>query len=290
MKQKIEWYKEILELEPGSRVFFPLAKLLVADRQTNEAIAVLRQGVSRHPDHIEASLFLVELLTTAGNMEGIASEVKKLESLLMSYPGFLAAWSAQLAQSPATADAALAVKVLSSALQGNPMGWAAIIERGIQSLFADPSGGARAESNAVPVVEEPDSLHSAEPSTKYRPEDLSAALLAPGPDPIVLPDFSDEEETDEPFSLRTRSMADVLAEQGDVKGALEIYQELEVSSPDKERAGLRERIEELTSKLASGIFPEAHEDADEGSASGGESTRLVDLLESLAQRLEARAR
>ena len=289
MKQKIEWYKEILELEPGSRVFFPLSKLLAADNQKEEAIAVLRQGVLRHPDHVEASLFLVELLTAVGNAEGIASEIKKLEGLLMSYPGFWAAWSAQLAQSPVTADAALAVKVLSSALQGNPMSWAAIIERGIQSLFAAPTE-ARSSAGEKSVQEARVDAEPSDPLPAYKPEELSAALLAPGPDPIVLPDFSDEEETDEPFSLRTRSMADILAEQGDLKGALEIYRELELSAPDKERGILRERIEELNLRIASGIMPETHEDADDGPAPGGDSTRLVDLLESLAQRLEARAR
>lgn len=44
-----------------------------------------------------------------------------------------------------------------------------------------------------------------------------------------------DENPEEP-TLRTRSMADVLAEQGDIVGALEIYQELEAAAPTPEEA------------------------------------------------------
>ena len=54
MKAKIEWYREVLELEPGSKVFFPLARLLGQSGETQEAIRVLRMGLARHPEYIEA--------------------------------------------------------------------------------------------------------------------------------------------------------------------------------------------------------------------------------------------
>ena len=48
MTEKIQWYKEVLELEPNSKVFFPLARLLVEEGHLDEAVAVLEQGLARH--------------------------------------------------------------------------------------------------------------------------------------------------------------------------------------------------------------------------------------------------
>ena len=45
MTEKIEWYKEVLELEPNSKVFFPLARLLAEAERTDEAVEILEQGL-----------------------------------------------------------------------------------------------------------------------------------------------------------------------------------------------------------------------------------------------------
>ena len=42
-REKINWYREVLELEPGSRVFLPFARLLVEQGCSDEAAAVLRR-------------------------------------------------------------------------------------------------------------------------------------------------------------------------------------------------------------------------------------------------------
>ena len=44
MMEKIEWYQEVLKLDPDSKVFFPLAKLLRDSQQPDKAIEVLRRG------------------------------------------------------------------------------------------------------------------------------------------------------------------------------------------------------------------------------------------------------
>ena len=46
MMEKIEWYQEVLKLDPDSKVFFPLAKLLRDSQQPDKAIEVLRAGYS----------------------------------------------------------------------------------------------------------------------------------------------------------------------------------------------------------------------------------------------------
>ena len=103
-------------------------------------------------------------------------------------------------------------------------------------------------------------------------------------------DEIEEEESEEAFSIRTRSMAEVLAEQGDVAGALDIYQELMQTADPEEKSSLMARAEELTHRMSNGSVPEVGRAEEKSKASGGESTKLVSLLESLAQRLEARAR
>ncbi len=66
MSKKIEWYQEVLSLEPGSRVFFPLAKLFVENGMPEDAVITLCRGLDRHPDYLEARMLLVELLTELG--------------------------------------------------------------------------------------------------------------------------------------------------------------------------------------------------------------------------------
>ena len=100
----------------------------------------------------------------------------------------------------------------------------------------------------------------------------------------------EDEEADEAFSIRTRSMAEVLAEQGDIAGALDIYHELMQTAEPDEKNSLMARADELAHRMNAGPIVDAGRTEEKAKAGGGESTRLVSLLESLAQRLEARAR
>lgn len=275
MKQKIEWYKEVLELEPGSRVFFPLAKLLAADGQTSEAVSALRQGLLRHPDHVEARLLLVELLSLQQQDVELATEIADLGQVFAAYPGFWKAWSERLADNPALHDAALAMRFFAAALQGHQINWGLVIEQGLAAMLG--SG----DIISAPVRTAPSDTPIAAPLYEAR-EDAPAQ-----PDEVQLDAF-DEDEAEEDFSLRTRSMAEVLAEQGDISGALDIYHELMQTADAEEKASLEARAGELAMRQQSG--PSESGGTDERSIPGGESTRLVSLLESLAQRLEARAR
>ncbi len=295
MKQKIEWYREVLELEPGSRVFFPLAKLLAADGQIHEAIITLRQGVLRHPDHIESRLLLVELLFShQGASSDLQFEVEKLGRMLGTYPGFWNAWGALLAKTPAMQDAALAVRFFAAALQGQPLTWASVIEQGLQSALV-----AAAEYPTAPLAEvactsaEPcpaPSLPHEEAQPSGFPERMPPERRSLHTAEADAEDSAEDEETEEAFSIRTRSMAEVLAEQGDLAGALDIYHELIQAAPAAEKPSLASRAEELTKRLQSGPVQGPGETEEKVFHPGGESNRLVELLESLAQRLEARAR
>ena len=65
LREKAQWYSEILELEPSSKIFFPYAKLLVQLNRQQEAATVLMAGLDRHPEFSEARLFLISLLMSS---------------------------------------------------------------------------------------------------------------------------------------------------------------------------------------------------------------------------------
>ena len=308
MKQKIEWYREVLELEPGSRVFFPLAKLLAEDGQFHDAVITLRQGVLRHPDHVEARLLLVDLLAKQGVSSDLAVEVERLGSLFAGYPGFWSAWGNQLADNPAMQDAALAIRFFAAALQGQPLTWASIIEHGIQALLAEPAASSFASSGR-PVAVTATGAHSFSSEENLITSGAIQTLDDDSFDetskdaPVTLKELSqegkfdlssgeadEEDESEETFSLRTRSMAEVLAEQGDVAGALDIFKELILAATEEEKPSLETRAEELSRRMASGSS--SQESSAEGAVeqTARDGNRLIGLLESLAERLEARAR
>lgn len=301
MKAKIEWYQEVLELEPSSKVFFPLARLLAENGQADDAIATLRQGLDRHPEFIEARLFLIELLHASHRDDLRDGEVGKLARLLGAYPGFWDAWSACLAAGDKGRDTALALAFLAASFRSGPQGalsWTAVIEHGLRAMLggngaqaapAMPKAAAAAPSVSPPA---PSDSGISEAPDFVAPQDVPevrggfAVTAASGA--AEAQDGQDEEE--EHFSLRTRSMAQVLAEQGDLKGALDIYEELlAASGSDEERADITGVIQELTNRLKSaGEGSQRQQATDEGQPLQGKH-KLIHMLESLAERLEARA-
>ena len=296
MKQKIEWYREVLELEPGSRVFFPLAKLLAADGQTAEAVNALHQGLLRHPDHIEARLLLAELLYLQNDEAGLYREIENLGGIFSLYPGFWKAWSETLAGTPAFHDAALAMRFFSAALQGKAVSWAGVIEQGLQAMLGEtvvPSTGPSPHMQTLKglaVTNKPATTFSISEDFSVRPTmNTDEADLFSDDESIGRQEGMDDDDAEETFSIRTRSMAEVLAEQGDIAGALDIYHELVQNVSDEEKNSLEARIAELATRMDTPV-PTESKTEENVTAPGEESKRLVSLLESLAQRLEDRAR
>ena len=329
MKEKIKWYREVLELEPGSRIFFPLAKLLAEDGQTDEAVVTLRLGLAKHPDHVEARLMLVELLSRQQSIGAVRREVDDLSSLFAGYPGFWQAWSDHLAKNPAMQDASVAMRFFSETMHGRKLDWTSVIEAGLKAILmeggdsafkksgSEASGisisGSGLHAQAVtdkavspdkgePVLnsdpDKSDELASPQPSAplrvvsaklKRQPQKKTDAV----PEPEV--EIAKEESNEEALSLRTRTMADILADQGDFAAAAEIYQELADKASGNDKKELLSRLEELQVRAGETPPPvraseEFDDDDEEAGLNSPESSRLVDLLESLAERLEERSR
>lgn len=315
MDNKIKWFKEFLEIEPNSKIFFPLARLLHEDGRTPEAIATLKKGVEKHPDHLEARFFLVELLAEGGQGDGAAKEADGLASTLSQYPAFWQVWAERSA--PRSKDSALALSFLASTFRGRSITWSQVIEEGLKALFASegipcPAVSAQPEVLGEVHFEAPPDIEYMEEEEPVAPgvdmsaeaaevygagsaEDAIAQVLAeedefalepepgqPEPEPV---DAGEEGEG----NIRTRTMADLLAEQGDYKGALAIYQELALMSDGDEAAELAELAGAMQAKMRRGgaAAPAKDKRPEPGPLPGKE--KLLSTLEALAERLEARA-
>lgn len=261
MSEKIEWYQEVLSLEPGSRVFFPLAKLFVENGMPEDAVKALQKGLDRHPDFLEARMLLIELLTELDREEEVHEQLKRVINPLRDYPAFWRGWARSLPEEQR--DLAVFLMLVSSNLAGNSIKWTDVVFEGIGTL-ADRLVGA-------PLPPPADSLVS----TKK-----------PKVDVLDQGEFGDDERPSKPDagSFRTKTMADLLASQGDVGGALEIYRELVHSTiSDDRRAELEARISELE-----GAQGESEPVKREDAFSAHAKNRLISTLETLASRFEAR--
>ena len=309
MKAKIEWYQEVLELEPGSKVFFPLAQLLGEGGEADEAIRVLRQGLARHPEYIEARLLLVQLLQKSGDSARCIQELSEITGIFAQYPGFWEAWSEH---SPG--DVACALRFLSVALRSPGLSLREVFEAGLREMNnAEPARRAAAQGDK-PAARMP----VGQPAAAVVSEPVAMPAAPDAPEPSVMP-VPLEEEHDEP-SVRTRTMAEVLAAQGDIQGAVDIYSEILADAAGDDADKLRERLADLTARLGSASEPAsapagraqpgeaksaktARSQVDAGveaAASAQEAPDLPadatvaenpmrDMLEKLAERLDARA-
>ena len=88
-------------------------------------------------------------------------------------------------------------------------------------------------------------------------------------------------------------MAEVLAEQGDVRGAVVIYEELLAACRPEDRAALVSRLEDLRARLSAegGAAPVVRASASAPARNVAPARNgMLDLLEKLAVRLETKAR
>lgn len=361
MTEKIEWYKEVLELEPNSKVFFPLARLLSEAGRTDEAVEILEQGLARHEEFLEARLFLIELLHSANRLEACEKQVGRLTKMFSTYAGFWQAWAACINAAGDAPDTAAVLRFLALNFAKGPVSLHEVINQGLASLSgagADSEGRLQARSeaaipaarpsvheaapaampsaaqdgtqpagqSAAPVVAapmfdandhldadvsiddvdahgpidfDPDLAMADDEALPAESEDGTPSMLARGVDayatysaPVTQTEavvVDDADEGEERFSLRTRSMAEVLAEQGDIKGALDIYHELAAAAVHpEESADLRQRITTLTARLGNAQTADSVQPAATAEHASGKD-KLISMLEALAERVEARA-
>lgn len=264
MQQKIEWFQEVLSLEPGSRVFFPLAKLFVQVGEVENAAKTLKSGLDRHPEYLEARMLLVQVLADLGRSDEALEQTNRVVEALEGYSSFWRLWAQ--GQSHDNRDFAVFLMLVASWMQGRPVHWTDIMLEGVNSL--------------------------------------SARLVGPLPEPAPQPKQTEISEQAVTFnnggvrklesvggSLRTKTMADLLAAQGDYQGALDIYRELWDRASGVDRDELAGRIHEMEAGIAERqSAPLAEPAPDEDVFSQHAKNRLISALETLAARFEARVR
>jgi tetratricopeptide (TPR) repeat protein len=286
MNDKIELYQEVLTWEPNSKVFFPLARLLVENGRAPEALTVLREGLARNPDFLEARLLLIELLDRAGAGDEATRAVSPLAEVFGRYPGFWQAWALSLP--PDQADFSVALGLAGAHLAGTPLNWSRIIEEGFKSLF----GRTRTESPEPSVLAAPQAPQAAAPSAAPSVAPPVTSLAAHPDLDLDLESPLPPSQKPEGAGIRTRTMADLLASQGDFPGAADIYRELQdQAATDQERAEITARLAELHARMESEDPPAAPREPSAGAGEGGfpSKNKLIKTLERLAARLEARA-
>ncbi len=268
MRRKIEWYQEVLALEPGSRIFFPLAKLFVETGQLEDAVKTLRQGLDRHPDTLEARLLLIQLLVRLEHWEEAGAQLPLVTKPLERYPAFWSLWAQRVAEKDR--DFAVFLMLAASHFSDKPIKWTDVVIEGLGPLTERLLGPLK---------------HRVQKSPRVPMADMAAAT-APGQEDA--PYTGPKPDTG---SFRTRTMADLLASQGDYVGALGIYRELWGRSLDeREKQELTGRIRSMEDGLAEIQSPGSPAPAQQDPFGKHAKNRLMSTLEALASRLEARVR
>lgn len=274
MSNKIEWFQEVLSLEPGSRVFFPLARLYVEIGELENAAITLSRGLDRHPEHLEARMLNIQVLSDLGRTDEALAEVDRVVIPLKAYPAFWKLWAQ--GQPDDNRDFAVFLMLVAAGMQGENIRWTDIMLEGVNGL-----------SNRL-VGPLPD------PAPKPEPELAPAATEDEDEDDLLVAEcecedeFSVSDDTDAPSTLRTKTMAGVLAAQGDYGGALDIYRELWSRSGGSEKDELKDRIEKIEADMGTEKPEEAPVQEDVFSQHA--KNRLISTLETLAARFEARIR
>ncbi len=282
MKNKIELFQELFSSDPTSKVFYPLAKLYAESGMLLQAADTLRQGLSRHPDHMEARLLFIDILNQLERADQAREEVEVLAGTLSRYPSFWSIWAARAGEN--SKDAAVALNFLSSHLAGKRITWADVLLKG----FAAISGQFLLD----------DELEVTTTARSAAPVSAPVQVESPGAPKQDAPDFTfdeaDEAPAEEP-NLRTRTMAELLVSQGNYAEALEIFRELSAHASDLDKADIDRRIAEvkkLKSSAPSQASNEARLDEADFTSAGPmkrAKNKLLSSLSLLAERLEARA-
>lgn len=281
MTSKIEFYREVLSDDPNSRVFFPLAKMLAEEGDSEGAVAVLKRSIGYHSGHLEARFLLVEMLSRLGR-EGEASEAfEGLTSLLSNYPSVWSLWASKA--TGLSRDSSLALRFLALSLQGQDVSWLGLMEQGLAAASgqAKPTGSVE-DAQAVSEGESPEgfSLRGADEVLALTQQIEAEDRRAPA-DQLPPECVSEASAT-----VKTRTMADLLARHGDYASALDIYADLlRLASSDADKAALSARIDEIKSLMSAGTAPAKPESAQQPKS----KAKLVSMLETLATRLDARA-
>ena len=301
MEQKEKFYLDVLKLEPGSRLFYPLSEIYVQQDRLEDARDILVQGLKYHPGHFEARLLLASVYDQLGEADSSLEIVREMFSSLKARPFF---WEILLKEyrDAGREEIALALQILAAESRERPLSLAGIMQEGLKSLLSGAPGESPVPETPAPGEEPPEEARKDEPAKEPEegetvpdsfPEDDQETSAQPE-EPFVLDEDAEEvEDLDLEETAWTRSMADVLYRQEEYEQALRIYRHLWSSAmPGPERRELEELISDLEEKLGVGGEQDGGDKASEGETQTGDANEtdpFMQTLHRLAERLEQRA-
>ena len=147
--EKALWYQEVLSLDPASRIFLPYARLLAESGRRMEAMEVLRAGLSRHPEFLDARLLLIEELHAAGQNAAAGLEAAGVIESLSQCSALWDIWSRLPGVRP---DQAAMLRFFGATFKKDGPTLADVFEAGMKALGAGAS--TLAETNARPTESE----------------------------------------------------------------------------------------------------------------------------------------
>ncbi len=160
MQAKVEWYKEVVLLDPQSKLFLSYARLLaelgVLENNPdyyNEAFRVLRAGIEKHPDFMEARLFLIELLHSCDCKAQCGAEVAHLASLFLSYPDFWDAWRVHAGLENQSEDFTVALGFMGAILKDRSLSLVKVFEAGLSALRVEQNANLTMSKELLQGVE-----------------------------------------------------------------------------------------------------------------------------------------
>lgn len=258
--ERIELYREILEQDPQSKLFFSLAKLYREKEDIENAVFVLKKGIEIHPDHLEARLMLIDLLNKNGQEDSSEPHIKKLENLFKEYPMFWRSWASYLAKNG----------------KKDLAGYISLIGAYFESKEEHKTLGEKIFDILKDVC-------WLEPKDKERSQ-LEEIVAVEQEQDLDLSSDKQDESCAQDVEFKTKTMADILMSQGDYKQAIEIYEELIKKEKDNLlKKELEIKLNEAKAKLAS-----KKEVKENKSSHYKVKHKLLHRLKLLATRLEAR--
>jgi len=220
MTDTLHLFDELLEHDPGSKIFFPLARLYRKQGHTGRAIEIVRKGVEHHPDYLEAQLYLIELLFEIGDVEAAEGKAVAIFSKLLTYEKFWISLRSHFAKTQ-HADLALASFLLERSVRGEDADLVRLMQHGIiHYTDASVSGSGQGE-----------------PEQDLDAEEVTQFCIRSG--------------------IKTKTMAKLFVAQGEYAQAVKIYDDLLAEAKSEEdRKELRELRAVAHEQLGSGPDPE----------------------------------
>lgn len=237
MKNNLDLLDELLTQDPGSKIFFPLAKLYRKQGEGGKALEVLRKGIANHPQFLEAQLFMIDLLQEHQCYEEAEATAMDIFERLQSSHSFWRTLHAGLSKKRLH-ETAFAAFVFGQAANHESIDFFALLREGTEKYTQNTT-----------------ELHT-EPEFDLDADEVTQICINSG--------------------IRTKTMAKLLAAQGEVAQALGIYNELISSCQDQhERYELLDLRNQLQKSAPSAQDESSHK-------------KVYRILDKLASRLESK--